>query len=112
MEKKLSAKDKARNARLYSTYGITLEEYKDIYKQQKGQCLLCERKYKILNVDHVHIKGFKKMLPEDKHTHVRGLLCFRCNKFTVGGLEIHKNARQILNNIVQYGERYMLKGDK
>lgn len=52
-------------------YGITLEEYKEIFDKQKGVCALClrEEKGKMLAVDHCHITG-----------KVRGLLCGNCNR--------------------------------
>ena len=111
MTTKLSARDIIRNKRLYDTYGITLDTYNYMYKTQKGKCLFCDRKYKVLNVDHRHVLKYKKLPPEEKAKEVRGLLCLRCNKFTLGGLEIHKNARQILEKMIAYGMVYKLKGD-
>src|SRR6266576_5353448 len=49
-------------------YGITLQDYNDLYEQQKGKCKLCKIKKSRLEVDHNHLT--KK---------VRGLLCGRCN---------------------------------
>ena len=78
---------------------------------QKGKCLLCDRKYKVLAVDHRHILGFKKLPPEEKRKEIRSLLCMRCNRWTLGGLEIHKNAREILERLVAYSRIHKLKGD-
>jgi hypothetical protein len=54
-------------------YGITLNEYHDIIKEQGGGCYICGKKLesggKRLAIDHDHIT--KK---------VRGVLCFSCNK--------------------------------
>ncbi len=53
-------------------YGITLEDYKELLKQQGGVCAICRknenRKIKFLSVDHDHKTG-----------EVRGLLCNYCN---------------------------------
>lgn len=107
----LEKKKEAKSKRLYNTYGITYDEYKEQYTVQKGKCLICDRKYEVLNVDHRHIPKYKKLSPELKKQEVRGLLCMRCNKFTVGGLEIHKNAREALHRMVAYFLIYPTKGD-
>jgi hypothetical protein len=54
-------------------YGITLEIYNEMVKQQKGLCKVCgkpenHKTKKNLTVDHDHRTG-----------KVRGLLCHRCN---------------------------------
>lgn len=62
--------------RIEETYGITAEEYWEIYKAQGGRCYICQRATgaaKRLSVDHDHANGL-----------VRGLLCTRCNKHTLG----------------------------
>lgn len=100
-----------REKRLYDTYGLTLKEYQKKYKEQKGCCKLCGNYYKVLNVDHRHVPKYKKLSPEDKIKEVRDLLCMRCNKFTVGGIEIHKQARKILEAVNIYFTKYPLKGD-
>lgn len=109
---KLSAKDKIKEARLYATYGLKLEAWKNLHNWQSGKCAICKKPAKILNVDHRHVKNYKKLTPVQKVLEVRGLLCLRCNKFTLGGLEIHKNAREILESMVEYARIYPLKGDK
>jgi hypothetical protein len=54
---------------LKSTYGITLEQYDAMVKEQGGVCAICgERPEEHLCVDHSHATG-----------KIRGLLCRRCN---------------------------------
>lgn len=53
-------------------YGMTLDDYSNLYTKQEGRCALCrvhqrDLNYK-LNVDHDHKTG-----------EVRGLLCTLCN---------------------------------
>jgi dCMP deaminase len=71
--------DKVRQSRNLSKYGITVEEYEELLKKQKGGCAICgaktsdDRVYSIrtsrrLCVDHDHILDIN-----------RGLLCTRCN---------------------------------
>lgn len=69
-----------RNYRYSSKYGISLEDYNQLYDQQNGLCLICGKgesrtlKGSItrLVVDHDHSNG-----------KVRGLLCHACN-YTLG----------------------------
>src|SRR6267154_2260894 len=60
------------NSRLKSKYGITLEQYQNLLKEQKFSCAICNKtpkqEGKSLAVDHCH-----------KTNKVRGLLCLDCN---------------------------------
>jgi hypothetical protein len=65
-----------RRMRLVSAYGLTPEQYETMLARQGGVCAICGHppKTRRLAVDHDH--------GESKR--VRGLLCFRCNKYRVG----------------------------
>jgi len=77
----LKTKDAKKNARvrkkryiLKCRYGLTIEQWNDIFEEQKGICPICllhmdECVKKELHVDHCHKTG-----------KVRGLLCSTCNK--------------------------------
>ncbi len=54
--------------RLKHRYGITYEQYKEMYDRQKGRCLICKEHGERLAVDHCH-----------KTNQIRGLLCRPCN---------------------------------
>lgn len=63
--------------RLKHQYGITLDEYREMFKKQKGKCASCGEEEKTITrkgnprklcVDHDHITGL-----------VRELLCSQCN---------------------------------
>jgi hypothetical protein len=60
------------NVKFKSNYGITLEQYENMFELQNGCCAICER----------HQSNFKKRLSVD-HEHssgkIRGLLCSFCN---------------------------------
>ena len=71
-EWEINNKEKRRKYRLKGAYGITVEEYNNLYTKQKGQCAICGSDKCItgrrLSVDHCHKTG-----------KVRGLLCQLCN---------------------------------
>jgi len=60
----------SRSAKLKSKYGITINEYSELFEAQKGVCKICghEHERRPLNVDHCHSTG-----------RIRGLLCDKCN---------------------------------
>ncbi len=58
---------------LKAAYGMTIEDYDSMLRQQGGACAICRREPstgngKVLHVDHDHATG-----------RVRGLLCTNCN---------------------------------
>jgi len=94
-ENRKALSDKERQRR----FGITPEEYSDLFKSQNGTCAICKQpetatrlgKVKALAVDHCHQSGV-----------VRGLLCADCN-MGIGKLKEDKN---ILFSAIQYLERH------
>lgn len=62
-------------------YGLTLIEWLEILNRQGSVCAVCHKEPTSgrLNIDHEHVKGWKKMLPEERKKHVRGLACYICN---------------------------------
>lgn len=66
-------------------YGLSLTDWIEMFNKQKGCCAICKTPFgeKRINVDHAHVKGWKKMAPEQRREFVRGLLCYQCNKFMV-----------------------------
>lgn len=106
----MTPKEKQKDKYLQRVYGITLKYWKIL---SKDGCKICGRKDGRLNVDHVHVKGFKKMSPEDKKKYVRSCLCFLCNtgikcveKFSDG-----KKNRKQLEGMVKYFSEFPLKGE-
>jgi hypothetical protein len=85
-----------RRIRLYRTrYGITIEDYDRMFKEQNGRCAICKTDKPIrehFHIDHCH---------ETKK--VRGLLCIRCNS----GLGSFKDSKKLLWIAMNY-----LNGDK
>lgn len=68
---RLDSKDNVRADNLRQ-YGISIEQYNEMFSKQEGRCAICGR----------HQVEFKKRLAVD-HCHkteaVRGLLCLNCN---------------------------------
>lgn len=91
LHKKQHDADKQRDRFLRISYGITLEQFKEMNNKQEGKCLLCKQlpagRWKTLNVDHNHTTGA-----------VRGLLCHTCNL----GIGYLKEDPTILANAIKY----------
>lgn len=61
--------NKLKSGGQFSKYGMTNEDYENMYEDQDGRCAICKnRSIKKLVVDHDHTNG-----------KVRGLLCNKCN---------------------------------
>ena len=88
-----------RNAAFKIRYGITLEQYSQMVKDQNEICLICSRKpdgygpiqSRVLSVDHCHTTG-----------RIRGLLCHRCNT----ALGAFREDINILKKAIQYIEKH------
>jgi len=74
----------APSARTLRRYGLTEADWWKLFLRAKGVCEICGCVTKRLCIDHEHVKGWKKMAPEERKKHVRGLLCWRCNVGVVG----------------------------
>jgi hypothetical protein len=83
-----------RKYNLKNKYGISLQEYQDMFDKQEGLCGICQQPPKtgqLLFVDHSHTSG-----------KVRNLLCSRCNTI-LGHIECNPT---ILPGIVNYLKEY------
>lgn len=77
---------------LKAKYGITLEQYDEMFEAQGGTCLICgnEGGERDLAVDHSHETG-----------EVRGLLCLNCN----AGIGNLRDDIELLKKAIKYLER-------
>jgi hypothetical protein len=81
-------KDSTRKWYLKTTYGLTQEEYSDLYAKSDGKCYICfESKSYYLHVDHNHTTG-----------KIRGLLCHSCNV----GIGMLKDSPELLSLAARY----------
>lgn len=69
-------------------YGITQEQYLDMYMEQDGKCLICGQEKGAGGVDKSARGGRDVLVVDHNHTtgEVRGLLCSRCN-LIIGNVE-------------------------
>jgi hypothetical protein len=77
---------------LKNRYGITEEQYDEMYEKQNGKCAICFKPAELkskkrLNVDHDHSTG-----------KVRGLLCSSCNR----GLGLFEDSKDVLISAQHY----------
>ena len=86
--------DKLRDSYYQKAYGISLDDFNQLFKEQKGGCAICSTtdyysrmQYAKLIVDHCHKTG-----------KVRGLLCKSCNI----GLGEFKDDVSLLDNAIGY----------
>lgn len=88
-------------------YGLSYGLWYHIAFLQGDVCGVCGKLPKSgrLNVDHEHVKNYAKLPPEQKRKHVRGLLCFRCNKFFAMRGMTEKIACRLVKYLVAYAER-------
>ena len=90
---------------LEKTYGITLEQYKDLKESQNDRCAICNEEGFILNpnsksklvVDHCHTTG-----------KVRGFLCHNCNR----ALGLFQDSVAFLEKAIKYLKKDYPKLDK
>lgn len=91
------SKQERKNQYLLQKYGISLEQYSDMYHAQQGACAICKTPLefqsmdgegsKTAHVDHDHITG-----------NVRGLLCNPCNR----GIGYLKDSSTVLRLAAEY----------
>jgi|SRR5579859_1671161 len=72
-------------------YGLTLDQYYQMYSTQKGKCAICGISSENFNIDHNHTTGKP-----------RGLLCHWCN-LGIGHLRDDIN---LVRKAVEYLEQY------
>lgn len=91
-------KECGRRSHLKTKYNITLEQYNELFQQQKGECAICgihQSKLKqVLYVDHNHLTN-----------QVRGLLCPECNTY-IGYIN---EDPALVYKMIEYFNKYKLK---
>jgi hypothetical protein len=98
-EKHIRRKEQSKDTRLKKAFGITLNDYKEMFHNQNGLCKICNKPetakqsntggeaVRMLSVDHCHTTG-----------KVRSLLCTNCNIL----LGQSKDSILILQSAIEY----------
>lgn len=81
-----STSRRRKNSRYLRLYGISLEKYESICKEQQHRCRICKREEPLI-VDHNHATGS-----------FRGLLCLQCNT----GLGYFRDEPEYLKEAASY----------
>jgi len=83
-----------RKSRLKCKYDLTLEEWQQMYNEQKGCCAICgihqDKLIRSLEIDHNHVTG-----------KVRKLLCIKCN-LGLGYFGVDLLESELLEKAVKY----------
>ena len=94
-----SHKKEVKNSMLKSRYGITIDDYNNMFKEQNGKCAICDIHQVALNksfcIDHNHETG-----------EVRGLLCSRCNY----GLGFFDDSSKNMKSAIRYLKKHKSGG--
>lgn len=88
-------------------YGLKLEGWQAIGERQGWVCYVCRRVPKSgrLCIDHEHVRGWKRMPPEERVRFVRGLCCFFCNHYHLArGITVER-ALRVASYLSEYEAR-------
>ena len=88
-------------------YGLSKRGFWTILESQGWICPVCKTYPKSgrWNIDHEHVKGWKKMPPKERKTYVRGITCWFCNRYYLAKQMSADKAK----NVVNYLESYALR---
>lgn len=82
------SKRKAKDRRLRTRYGITIEQFEEMLAAQGNVCAVCKEPDKVFCVDHNH-----------KTLKIRGIVCLNCNLRVIGGA---RDKDHLLVNAAEY----------
>jgi hypothetical protein len=88
-------------------YGLDEKGWLAILHAQGGVCPICEKVPDSgrMVTDHEHVRGFRKMSPEDRRRFTRGITCGHCNRFFLArGMAPYK-AANLVTYLTAYEER-------
>jgi hypothetical protein len=85
-------------------YGLLPVDFEFMLKEQGWACGCCGKTPASgrLFVDHEHVRGWKRMPPEERRKYVRGLACYTCNRFVLN----HRINIKLLAGAIAYLTQY------
>lgn len=88
-------------------YGMVEQEWLRIVRRQRYSCAICRRVPQSgrLCIDHEHVKGWKRMRPEDRRRYVRGVVCFLCNGKCVSKWTTLERSEAVVAYLRRYHEK-------
>ncbi len=87
-------------------YGLDKHDYLTIAERQNYCCPICENELrKRSNIDHFHVKNWKKMPPEVRKLYVRGVTCWVCNHYYLGRAITVQKAQNVLKYLEEFEKR-------
>lgn len=90
-----------RKHRLKKEYGMTIEQFDELYKQQNGVCAICGKTSPNTKKQHYSKTGLY-IDHNHKTKTIRGLLCNRCNRAT----GMFEDDIELLKKVVNYLQKY------
>lgn len=92
-------------------YGLKVHDWLRILKRQGWKCAICQISGPKVqwNVDHAHVPGWSKMSDVDRAKHVRGILCFRCNRYNAPSRNF---TAEMSKNLHAYIRKYEKRRDR
>lgn len=90
-----------------SRYGLVISDWQQMVVEQVGLCAVCGKAPRNgrFNIDHDHVRGWKKMEPSERRKHVRGLICPFCNHYCVGRYMTVERSKRILAYLELHEEK-------
>lgn len=88
-------------------YGYDEALYLEKLEKQNYKCPICGKTPSTgkFVIDHEHVKNYKKLPPELRRKHVRGILCYFCNRFYMAKAMTTEKAK----NVIEYLGRYQAR---
>jgi hypothetical protein len=87
----------SREYHLQKKYGITTAQWDKLYDLQKGLCPICLKP--VYKPGNKHGKRAAAVDHDHKTKRVRGLTCYRCNRFKIG-----RNTAESVRRLLDYLE--------
>jgi hypothetical protein len=88
-------------------YGLDAESWLAILASQGWVCAICKKVPKTgrFNIDHDHARRWKQRPPEERRRHIRGIVCWWCNKTHLGRAITIEKAINVVHYLQAFAAR-------